>query len=415
MPKSTSRAGSLVVLALLGCSEEPTGTRRDPERETIHVARSGGQTGMEGACLRLPEPKPFSAKEVRALLAGIRTTTMAYRTAQGVPGATTSDAVPLPLTVIVELEGDAEVVDPALDEGCQLRVRQDVVVTLRLDEPPLDIVIESTAYAFSGTFAVVQLELEPSVATALGLPAAQAAFSLAFELDRIEGVIEQPVGCGFAVYPADARCPDWTALEVALDRERDGFRPRDALASFDEFVDVPLRWRGSDATTTVTLTLTEEPAWACSSAWYESYDPERLVLPVSVRAVTADGSIDIEVPAEFEVDVTTALSTSQVSGPAGVIQSAGVLIDAVLAPGFLGPELWPADQGDAMLSLNVWSRPEGAHAEGHVNVVEAYALDLGPPLDATVADGDVSCFTSPAVGYPESVDFGRRRPRGLRP
>lgn len=395
-PWAGSSGLSVVALLFIGCSGEPTRAQKDPERETIHVARSGGQTGMEGTCLRLPEPKPFSAAEVRALLAGVRTTTIAYRPP---PGAGTNEAAPLPLTVMVELEGDAGGPDPSLDEGCQVRIRQDVVVTLRLDEPPLDIVIESTAHAFSGTFAVVQLQLEPNVATALGLPRTQATFSLTFQPSGIEGTIEQSGDCGFAVFPADARCPEWTALEVALDRDRDGFRPRDALDSFDEFVDVPLQWLGSNASTAVTLTLTEEPAWACSSDWYESYEPERLVMPVAVRAVTADGSLDIEVPAEFEVEVTTALSASQVSGPAGVVQGVGVFIDAVLPTGTLA-EPRPADEGDAMLSLNVWLRPEGAHAEGHITAVEVYTLGLASPLDRTVADGNVSCFASTAVAYP---------------
>ncbi len=386
---------------LLGCGNESAPGESDsassdaPSRESIRVARQGGQTGMEGSCLPVPAPAPFSAADVRELIEGMRATTLAYRPDQRSIRAASGDAVGVPMIVAVELQGEPKVLDPDQGEGCNLRIQQDVVVTLSFDEPPLDVVIETTAYAFGGDFAIIQPTLGGDVAEALGMSGAGVTLSLSFNKNGMEGTIDAHDGCGEAVFPASAHCSDWTRIEVELDRERDGFSPRDALAEFGELGAVPLRWSDGDQTT-LSVALTEPPAWACSGEWVETFRPERLEMPISVRMVTADGRLDAELPAELTVEVSTQLSAQAATSGSdgslvpGEIESFGV------SASYFGNS---SDEGDLGLKVNLWKRPEGTSAEGFVHGLERRQIELRPPLDATV--DSASCLMLTAGGGPD--------------
>jgi hypothetical protein len=391
----------VLTASFMSCADdESPRASTDPERETICVAREGGQTGMEGSCLPRPEPKSFPVEAARALIEGTHTTTLAYRPKPRTLDAAADDVVGLPMTVRVELEGDAQVIDRAASSDCGFRIRQDVKVTLSFDDPKLDLVIDTIADAFSSTFAVVVRELGSDVAEALGLPPSEATLALAFHANGIEGSIDShDDSCGAAVFPADARCPEWTEIEVDLDRERDGFRPRDALSDFEELDDVPLRWSdGSE--TTVALMLVEPPGWACSREWIETFTPESLAMLVVVRAVTADGRLDVELPAELTVAVSTEASVTQgtVTPPnaGGVIQSLDIIASNVPVPAAsVVTDLVPNEDGDVRLTLRLWKTPERTHAEGQVSELELRDLGLTPPLDRTIDPARAVCAADP--------------------
>jgi hypothetical protein len=387
-------------LALAACGSESdvsASGAASSERQTIRVARTNGQTGMEGSCQPVPEPRPFSADDVRALIEGTRTTTLAYRVERRLPGSSIDDAVGLPMTVEVELRGEPRM-DPEVFERCNVRIDQDVEVTLSLDEPALDVVIETTASAFSSTFATAQLQVGGNVSAALGLPPGDVTtFTLAFDESGMKGTFEQVDACGRAVFPASVRCPDWSLVEVDLDSERDGFRAR-LLSALEELGDVPLEW-GDGTQTTLAVSLAEAPEWACSGDWVETFCPERLAMPLSIRVVTADGRLDAELPAQLSVQVATEASATDAScgfaRTAGEIE--GLSINATyfgMAAGGPGPELIPPLEADTGFSLNVWRSPESPDqttAEIRMYTLEQRDLGLTPPLDATTDPAGASC------------------------
>ncbi len=370
---------------------------RDGSRQTIVVAREGGQTGMEGGCGPRPEPKPFAVEDVRALIEGSRSTRMVYRLERASLDATSVDGVGLPLNVNIELEGEPRVLDPSRGEGCDLRVAQDVEVTLSFEQPPLDVVIETTAHAFSSDFAIMQLKLGSDVAGALGLPATDVTFSLSFDENGMKGTLDPHDDCGIAVFPASVRCPQWPNSEVDLDRERDGFRPRDALSLLDELGEIPLRW--TDGTETLlTLSLIQSPYWACSDEWIESDRPERLDLPIVVHLVTADGRLEAELPAELSVEVATEVSASLEAaaasgtggGTPGVVQSFSVHV-AYFGDG---------QPGSVGYKVNVWNTDGAPRAEGFIHTVYSRAISVAPPLDATL-DTSARCLYFAPGAAPE--------------
>ncbi len=382
------------------------------ERQTIRVARRGGQSGMEGSCLPVPDREPFSADDVRALIAGTRATTLAYRAEQRAPGSSFDDTVGLSMTVKVELEGEPRI-DTEPFEACVFRIIQDVKVTLSFDEPALDVVIETYADAISATFALVQLELGSNVAEALGLPPGEVTFSLAFDASGIEGSFDPYDACGRAVFPASVRCPDWSSIEVDLERHRPGLRSR-MLSALEGLRDVPLAW-GDGTRTTVTLSLAEAPEWACSGAWIETFCPERLTVPASIRAVTADGRLDAQLPAELALDVATEVSAMDASAPepfcsfartAGEIESLHVSASYFgVTAGGTGPEIIPPLEANAGFSLQVWRAPESperAAAELRMHALEERHPGLTPPLDATLAPASASCVVFGPYGVEES-------------
>ena len=386
-------------------SDGDTASGTGNSRQTIRVARKGGQSGMEGSCLPAPEPRPFSADDVRALIEGTRATTLAYRAhrAEGrTPGSSFDDAVGLPMTVKVELQGEPRIDDTEPFEHCVFAIDQDVAVTLSFDEPALDIVIETTASAFSSTFAVLQLELGSDIAEALGLPPRDVTtFSLAFDESGMKGSFEQLDECGRAVFPASVRCPDWSRIEVDLDRQRPGLRPR-VLSALEELGDIPLKW--SDGTqTTLAISLAEGPEWACSGAWVETFCPERLEIPVSVQAVTADGRLDAELPAELSVEVSTEASATE--GTCGFARTAGelegLLISASyfgVAAGAPGPAVIPPLEADTGFSLQVRASESSDWSTAEIRMLAIERRDPGltPPLDTTIDAASCIVFGSSA-------------------
>ena len=93
----------------------------------------------------------------------------------------------------------------------------------------------------------------------LGVPRDVTTFSLAFNEAGLKGTFEPHDECGRAVFPASVHCPDWTEIEVDLDRERDGFRPRQALLALEELGTVPLEW-SDGSQTTLAISLAELPS-----------------------------------------------------------------------------------------------------------------------------------------------------------
>jgi hypothetical protein len=350
----------------------------------------------------MPEPKPFTAEDMHALIEGSHATTLAYRPSQ-LSLDQQSEQV-LPLTVLVEMQGEPRMDDPG--ESCQVRIVQDVVVTLSLDASPLDVVIETTAHAFSKNFTVIQQQLDDHVAAALGLPRAKVTFSLAFDANGIEGTIDPNDGCGLAVFPADVHCVDWSSVEISLDRERDGFRPRDALSVIGELGDVPLQWVDG-GTTTLAVSLLEDPTWACSGDWVETFCPETLHMPVSIQATAADGSVDAELPAELTVSVSTEGSTTQgdcgSASAAGEIEQFSIIASNVeVAASALGAQVWNAERGDAALTLHLWRSAGETFAEARLTALELVDPGLSSPLDSTVDAAGASCVVNPGGARPET-------------
>lgn len=408
-PKGSAALGASAgfLVALVACGSESdvlASGAANSERQTIRVARTNGQTGMEGSCGRMPEPRPFPPDDVRALIEGTHATTLAYRTIERLePGSSFDDAAGLPLTVKVELQGEPRI-DTEPFKRCVFAIEQDVEVTLSLNEPALDVTIETTAAAFSSTFAVAQVELGSGVAEALGLPPIDVTtFSLAFDESGVKGSLEQLGACGHAVFPAGVRCPDWSRIEVDLDRERPGFLPR-LLSALEELSDVPLEW--SDGTeTTLAVSLAEAPEWACSSAWVETFCPENLQRPVSIRAVTADGRLDAELPAELSLEVATELSATDAT--CGSARTAGEIEGLLISAWYSGvpaggpePEIIPPLEANAGFTLQVRASEysEGTTAEFQMHALEERDLGLTPPLDATTDPAGARCVAFTPFG-----------------
>lgn len=404
-------AGFLVALAACGIGGDSasgggSSEAVNSERQTIRVSRRNGQTGLQGSCQRVPDPQPFSADDMRALIEGTHTTTLAYRAASLPPG---SDTVGLPMTVRVELQGEPRIGRTEQNESCNFRIDQDVEVTASLDEPALDVVIATTVSAFSSTFATMQEQLGSDVAAALGLPPSDIiTFTLTFDESGMRGTFEPHDECGRAVFPANVRCPDWSTVDVELSLERHGVRPIELLSVLDELSEVPLTW-GDGTQTTLAVSLVKTPEWACSGNFVETFCPENLQMAVTVRAVTADGRLDAEFPASVSLNVAT--EGSAMDGTCGMVRTAGEIESISLSASYFGdaagepgPGIIPPLEANTGLWLRVSVAPassEGAMAEIRTLELERQDAGLTPPLDATIDPAGGSCIS--AV-FAEEVD-----------
>lgn len=84
---------------------------------------------------------------------------------------------------------------------------------------------------------------------------------------------------------------------------------------------------------------------------------------VGVRAVTADGRLDVELPAELTLDVSTEASATQGTGTpadaAGLIQSLRIIASDVPVPAAsLSTDVVPNEDGNARLTLRLWKTPD---------------------------------------------------------
>ncbi|HTV18386.1 MAG TPA: hypothetical protein VMG12_06935, partial [Polyangiaceae bacterium] len=152
--------------------------------------------------------------------------------------------------------------------------------------------------------------------------------------------------------------------------------------------------------TTLTVSLADAPEWACSNAWVETFCPETLRMPVTLRAVTADGRLDAELPAELSLDVATPASATD--GSCGAARTAGEIEGITLTASYLGvaagepaPGVIPPLDANMGLWLRVSAAPpspDGTSAEVGVLGVERRDRGLTPPLDATAVPAGASCF-----------------------
>jgi hypothetical protein len=244
---------------------------------------------------------------------------------------------------------------------------------------------------------VIQLQLGGVVAAAFGLqPRDVTTLSLAFSESGVKGSFNQDE-CGRAVFPAGVRCPDWERIEVDLDGQRPGLRSQ-VLSAIEALGDVPFEW--SDGTqTTLAVSLAEAPAWACSGAWVETFCPENLHLPVSIRAVTADGRLDATLPAELSVDVATEASATDAS--CGLARTSGEIEGLFISATYFGVAAGGAEavvipplEADTGFSLHVASAldaPDQTSVEFQMYTLVERDLGLTPPIDATTDPARASC------------------------
>jgi hypothetical protein len=255
---------------------------------------------------------------------------------------------------------------------------------------------------------VMQLELGRDFAEALGLPPRDLiTFSLAFDERGVKGTFELHDECGRAVFPASVRCPEWASIEVDLDRQRPGLRPQ-VLSALQELSDMPLRW--SDGTrTTLAVSLAEAPEWACSGAWVQTFCPENLQIPVSIRAVTADGRLDAELPAELSLEVSTEASAAEAT--CGLARTAGEIEGLLISGSYFGvaadapgAAVIPPLEADTGLSLlvRVPESPGRATAELGILPIEQRDPGLTPPIDATIDLRSASCVVFGAFAEAET-------------
>lgn len=294
MPYRASIVRPALLILLAACSSTADGTTpRDEARTSIHLEGVGGQTGMEGGCLlNRVAALPFTTAQAEALLFRETTTTLAP---QGESGAKV-------MRVKVTRAGDAET---ELDCGGSLR--QPVEITLSLDDPPLDLSFVDRAFVFQHGFALLQRRVPDEVAQRMGLAGPNAGprkfddnaatLMLAFGEDGVRGTLDPDSQCGLLVFPAGRRCLEGGSVDLPL-----ASVPPSLLAGVDDLNDLPHMW--SDGTsTTLSVDLEGDPDGVCSDFWppdVPGADEAKLHVAVRARVRSADGRLDLRVPASIE-------------------------------------------------------------------------------------------------------------------
>ncbi|HEX6245917.1 MAG TPA: hypothetical protein VFZ61_33560 [Polyangiales bacterium] len=304
--------GLALACAAVGCATDAgagpdRGGSPDPGagRTTIRLAYEGGQTGSEGSCqIGRSDALGFSSEDLRALVEGTHRGTLGY--IQAIP--------PLPrLDVSAEPQRDMQVNVRFLGEArthldCGGRMDQDVEVTLAFDEPELDVIFEQTVSAFSTEIAVFQIELGAEVIEAMQLPGVPevrnaSTLILAFTPQGLRGRIQLNDTCGgMLVVPDDARCEQPFRPEVDVEQPVYGVRPTDvvqaALQALSAQEDLPLQW-DDGSSSTLSVEILEQPSYACGdwATLAEIKSDAKFEAPLRVRLRTADGRMDLAMPA----------------------------------------------------------------------------------------------------------------------
>lgn len=290
------------------------------------------------------------------------------------------------MTVTVQARGAARVL-----EACGFAIEQDVDVTLRFEDPPLDVFIEGVATALSDSFAVMLSELPAEVPAALGLPPHRSTFELSFTDHGMEGMFEQLSDCGSAVFPADVRCPEWPAVEVDLQRELNGGRLAAALSELEKRANLPIRWaNGSE--TTLSVSVVQEPDWGCGDRWQTKSCSEYVKIPVRLHVATGDGQVDGEVPgalvATFATDEPSPYASCEEGHAVGDLLGVAVSVHRALLPlSALGPDVQPSNDQEAALLLSVYgSDSADVHAELQILSVDLQPSELSARFEGENSD-----------------------------
>lgn len=302
---STFRAGLVCVGLIAGCGSDASKTQWGNEggRRTARVGAEGGQTGSEGGCVApMIAALDFSVADVRALVDGTHHGTFGYIKA--------APLLPNP-GLHVEAERDVSVSarllgDPKIDLHCGGTLRQRVEVKLAFEDPALDIVFERELAAFSGVYAVVQVQLESSIVEALHIPGVErsaddSSLMLAFTPQGLRGKLELAGTCDDGLMlPSTSRCYEPTRLEVDAEQLAHGLRPAEtvqtALQTLYASGALPLEW-DDGTSTTLSIEASEVPSYACGD--WAMFDAMHTELDVALRAhvTSADGRVDVSLPA----------------------------------------------------------------------------------------------------------------------
>jgi hypothetical protein len=148
---------------------------------------------------------------------------------------------------------------------------------------------------------------------------------------------------------------------------------------------------------------------AAGGGWRAAFSPRRhptgasvtsgLHVPLSIRALTADGRLDAVLPAELSLEVATEASAREAR--CGLARTAGEIESLMISAQYFGaaavgpsPGVIPPLEANQGFSLQVWRAPESPDriaAKFRTEALEQRTLGLTPPLDATLDAADASC------------------------
>jgi hypothetical protein len=360
--------------------------------------QAGGQTGMEGDCIReAVDALDYSAADVRRLIEGKHETTLAHRTKYQPIEDEPASATTRSMRVDVVAQGQARI----SELNCGGFIDQDI--EMRFDEPALDVSVETTVRAFAADFAVLQVNLDYPVAKALGAPFG---LSMAFDAHGVHGTL--PGECDVAVFPAGSRCPEWSEEEVDLSHPS-GFEPHAIFDAVNALNAIPVRW-DDGTSTTLSVVLTTEPTWACAEGAprIRTVCPANMKASVGVRVTTGDKRVDLELPAELDFDVATAASVAYGCGNAPSagwdgtfsLESSVILPRSALSDGKATLDAPLPDDGEIQVNVGI-----GRQRDDGVTLaeIEVGAVSLPSDAPAITRPLDLNAMGKPCLSQAEPI------------
>lgn len=362
--------------------------------------QAGGQTGMEGTCIRRAvDANDYSGADVRKLIEGKHETTVAERTKDQAIEDEPANPTTRRMRVDVVAKGDARIDDHS---ECGAGVlEQDI--EMRFEEPALDTIIETTVRAFAADFAVLQVDLDQVVADALGSPYG---LSMAFDARGVHGTLGWS-GCDVAVFPAGAHCPEWEQVEIDLASKAVGFEPSDLFDAVDALTEIPVKW-DDGSSTTLSVALAKRPAWACSYDAIETVCPEHLTASATLHVTTGDKRVDLELPAEISFEVATAASVKYHCGDAPnagwdgsiSLDSSVILLRSALTNGKATLDVPLPDDGDIQVVVGIGrSRDDGVT----LAEIQVGAASLPSDAPAIAQPLDLNAMGKPCVSQAKPI------------
>ncbi len=218
----------------------------------------------------------------------------------------------VPVTVEVARRGE-----PQIDLYCGGRVNLDIEITLAFQDPPLDIVFDTTIEILDQSEAVVNVYLDTSLKEELSFleeaPGEREADSyflwLSLSSDGVAGdllELSRHVPCRVAVIPHELRCPILYNRRADTDQTINGFSFENVLENLSRLEPFPITWQ-EGSTTILHLSLVERPDFLCTRwRFFTQFEQEtRVIAEVTLHLKTDDDRIDLVLPARLEAAIAS--------------------------------------------------------------------------------------------------------------
>jgi hypothetical protein len=307
-----------LLIGFSACSSQDAGTG---ERESIVIQSAGGQSGSEGASCGIPqvEELDFDVDQAVDFVIGRHETELDIRPTWAFVLNPESDSKPNPVSMDIVQRGQ-----PRVDLDCGGRLLFDVEITLAFQNPAIDFVFDGEVTAFSETEAVLVSTLDKTLAEHLNaiqnatIQSEAGSYKLIvhFTSDGVVGILKSSFTqggsdeCRVAVFPELQKCPIDLINESDVNTPIHGFTIPKAIRRLSDLGPYQMTKSFGQSIIPLTISLAETPQWFCKSRSYDvqigfeiaqRFNGTLIEAPITLRVVSEDKKLDIELPSRLEV------------------------------------------------------------------------------------------------------------------